>query len=432
MSMTPEDIEKLKPTIYKREEHPISRGDIDPDALKIMYRLSRHGFKAYLVGGGVRDLFLKKPPKDFDISTDATPRKIKSLFRNSRLIGRRFKLVHIYFKAGKLIELATFRAATDEVEDEDNLLITTDNTYGSEVTDALRRDITINGLFYDLTTFSIIDYVGGVKDLRKKVIRVIGDPNVRYAEDPVRMLRVVRHAARAEFRIDTTSWKGILNNHELILQCPQVRIYQEVLKDMSSGCFLEILQLLSGSHMLQHFLPELTEGTFPRLTADNDFTRGIQRADEEVRDGNSPSPTVFLCLLAIFRGGRGNTYEDFFERFQGVEELVTFVSSSFSQLAVPRKERERILDTLTLWFKLAQQPISRIKVATLARRLCIDDLDMLLKVLDDDSEFAELVTSAVRTRRRMSRKQKQEGNPRRGGRNRNQGRRRSDKERPKK
>ena len=404
MNVLPPRAKKIKPKIYKRSEHTISRSKIDPDALKIMYRLIRHGYKAYLVGGGVRDLALKKTPKDFDISTDATPRKIKSLFRNSRIIGRRFKLVHVYFKNNKIIEVSTFRDASDPEDvkgdlDQKDLLIVRDNTFGTEVTDAIRRDITINALFYDLATFSVIDYVGGIEDLRKNLIRVIGDPDIRFAEDPVRMLRVGRHAARASFRIDIESWKSILRNHELILQCPNVRIYQEMLKDMSSGSFLEILQLLSGAELLQHFIPEVVEESFPRLTAENDFTRAVRRADELIADGKITSPTIFLTLIALFRRGRDVPQEVLLSRFEYIEELVTFISSGFSRLAVPRRERERILDTLSLWYKIRSQDPDRIKVGTLSRRVCIEDLELLYEVLDIDNELSDIVRKAARARR---------------------------------
>ena len=179
MAVPGADISALKPEIYSRDEHPISRKDIDPDALKIMYRLIRSGFKAYMVGGGVRDLLLGKKPKDFDITTDATPRRVKALFSNSRIIGRRFKLVHVFFGGGKIIEVSTFRDFSDppeggEGEDGEVAQLAPDNKYGTEVTDAIRRDITINGLFYDLSTLSVIDYVGGIRDLSDRVIRVIG------------------------------------------------------------------------------------------------------------------------------------------------------------------------------------------------------------------------------------------------------------------
>src|SRR5687768_16295678 len=220
----------VEPTIVPRSAHPISRRQIDPDALKVLYRLHEHNYVAYLVGGSVRDLLLDRRPKDFDIGTSAHPHQVKKLFRNCWIIGRRFRLAHVKFGA-KTIEVATFRRQVDasetveqeiaEVQPSDvvapgeplpsdderdaaaarrqrDRLIHRDNTYGTPEEDAFRRDFTVNALFYDIATFSIIDYVGGLQDLHSRLIRCIGDPDVRFLEDPVRMLRAVVLAARLE------------------------------------------------------------------------------------------------------------------------------------------------------------------------------------------------------------------------------------------
>src|SRR5580704_3507425 len=205
----------IEPRIVPREEHPISRRDIDPDALKVLYRLRQGDYTAYLVGGGVRDLLLGRHPKDFDIGTSAHPYQVKKLFRNCWIIGRRFRLAHVKF-GSKVIEVATFRRqvapgeevvqdgvpAPDPSTPEGEHLIHHDNTFGSPEEDAFRRDFTINALFYDIATFSIIDYVSGLDDLHARVVRSIGDPDVRLREDPVRMLRAVALSARLDFSID--------------------------------------------------------------------------------------------------------------------------------------------------------------------------------------------------------------------------------------
>ena len=178
----------MAPRILPRPEHNVSRKDIDDDALKVLYRLKNAGFLGYLVGGGVRDLLLARKPKDFDISTDAHPPQVKKLFRNCFIIGRRFRLCHVRF-GRKVIEVSTFRRQAEPEEGE--TLIRRDNTFGTPEEDAFRRDFTVNALFYDVATFSIIDYVGGLEDVQQKVIRTIGDPVVRFREDPVRMLRAV-------------------------------------------------------------------------------------------------------------------------------------------------------------------------------------------------------------------------------------------------
>src|ERR1043166_885314 len=198
-----------EPVIVPRAQHPISRRDIDPDALKVLYRLHESGYTAYLVGGSVRDLLLSRRPKDFDIGTSAHPYQVKKLFRNCWIIGRRFRLAHVKFGT-KIIEVATFRrqvAAGEEVvtdgvpapdpsTPEGEQLIHHDNTFGTPEEDAFRRDFTINALFYDIATFSVIDYVGGLADLRSGIVRSIGDPDVRLREDPVRMIRAIALAGR--------------------------------------------------------------------------------------------------------------------------------------------------------------------------------------------------------------------------------------------
>src|SRR5438876_9543299 len=205
----------VEPRIVPRDEHPISRRDIDPDALKVLYRLRQFSHTAYLVGGSVRDLLLARRPKDFDIGTSAHPSQVKKLFRNCWIIGRRFRLAHVKF-GQKVIEVATFRRqvalgeevvqdgvpAPDPMMFEGEHLIHRDNIFGTPEEDAFRRDFTINALFYDIATFSVIDYVDGLEDLRATVVRSIGDPEVRFKEDPVRMLRAIALAARLDFTID--------------------------------------------------------------------------------------------------------------------------------------------------------------------------------------------------------------------------------------
>ncbi|EMP09480.1 tRNA nucleotidyltransferase/poly(A) polymerase family protein, partial [Leptospira interrogans serovar Pyrogenes str. 200701872] len=196
---------------YYRDAHLIRKNMIDEDAVKIIHRLNKFGFKAYIVGGGVRDLLLGRKPKDFDVVTNATPNQIKKIFNNCRIIGRRFKIVHILFR-GKVIEVSTFRSLPDyrlgkAVEDQD-YLIKRDNKFGTPQEDAARRDFTINSLYYDVRNDSIIDYVGGFEDIRNKVLRVIGDPDISFREDPVRMLRAVKFAEILGLNIEKTTAKA--------------------------------------------------------------------------------------------------------------------------------------------------------------------------------------------------------------------------------
>lgn len=246
------------PLILPREEHNISRKSIDPDALKIMSRLLRHGHRAFLVGGGVRDLMLGKVPKDFDIGTDARPETIRSLFRNSRIIGRRFRISHIFFTGNKIFEVSTFRATGEDDPDEEGQ-IRSDNTYGDPQTDALRRDLTINGLFYDLATFSVIDYVGGIEDLRKGIIRVIGEPEVRFREDPVRMIRAIRHAARTGFEIEEKTLSAIRELNHLIKSASPARVFEELSRELTGAHAVESFELLERCGLLPFLIPPLAE-----------------------------------------------------------------------------------------------------------------------------------------------------------------------------
>lgn len=279
-----------EPTIVSRAEHSISRRDVDPDALKVLYRLHEHNYVAYLVGGSVRDLLLKRRPKDFDIGTSAHPHQVKKLFRNCWIIGRRFRLAHVKYGT-KTIEVATFRRhmpASDVTPESDegvaedagpvgreqeiarpvqrraeDHLIHRDNTYGTPEEDAFRRDFTVNALFYDIGTFSIIDYVGGLKDLDARVIRCIGDPEVRFLEDPVRMLRAVVLAARLQFSIDEPVLEAIAaHRHEIAKSAPP-RLLEEYYKILRSGHAEEAFKQLRGTGLLKAITPELSGASEP-------------------------------------------------------------------------------------------------------------------------------------------------------------------------
>ena len=266
-----------EPVTIPRSEHPISRREIDPDALKVLYRLQQFNYTAYLVGGSVRDLLLQRKPKDFDVGTDAHPYQIKKLFRNCWIIGRRFRLAHVRF-GNKNIEVATFRrhvlpgtenepATTEPPEAAEaapgpaDLLIRHDNTFGTPEEDAFRRDFTINALFYDIATFSIIDYVGGLQDLRDRVVRSIGDPRERFQEDPVRMLRAVAFAARLDFRLDPPIVEAIREHGALIATASPARLIEEYYKVLRSGAAEKTFRLMAEHGLLEEITPELHRGT---------------------------------------------------------------------------------------------------------------------------------------------------------------------------
>lgn len=256
------------PRIIPRAEHPISRGYIDPDALRVLYRLHRSGFKAFLVGGSVRDLMTGRTPKDFDIGTDAKPQEVRRLFRNSRVIGRRFRLVHVVFDDGKVVEVSTFRkrptaeseagGASAPAGDED-ILIRSDNVFGTPEEDAERRDFTINGLFYDIASFAVIDYVGGVTDLERRVVRTIGDPDVRFREDPVRMMRACEFAARLNFEMDGDLRDALRENRMELRKSAAPRVTEELLDPLRRGWGSETYRIWHEAGLLEVLLPELDE-----------------------------------------------------------------------------------------------------------------------------------------------------------------------------
>ncbi len=244
-------------TILQRSDHEVSRKQIDRDALQVMHRLNRSGYKAYLVGGSVRDLMLGRAPKDFDISTDAEPKQIKRLFRNCFLVGRRFRLAHIRFGRDKIIETSTFRRQPPANGSEDNLVQWDDNQFGTPEEDAFRRDFTINALFYDLHDFCVIDHVGGLSDLRRKLVRTIGDPNIRFREDPVRMVRAVRFAGRLGFRLEARTRRAIIRHADEILLASPARLLEEIYKLFAMSAAEASFRLLWQLGLMDVLMPEM-------------------------------------------------------------------------------------------------------------------------------------------------------------------------------
>ena len=237
-----------QPRIVTADEHPIRHHMIDKDAMHVLRVLHDNGYSGYLVGGGVRDLYLGKTPKDFDISTDARPGQIRKLFRNSRTIGRRFRLVQVLFR-GKEIEVSTLRSLSEFDLEGPQSVLAPNNTYGTLDEDAQRRDLTINSLFYEIEHNTIIDYVGGIEDLDHSVIRIIGEPERRITRDPVRMLRAIRHAARLGFKIAPESWRAICALHGQLAHCPPSRIRDEFYRDLHSGALADWLELALESEL---------------------------------------------------------------------------------------------------------------------------------------------------------------------------------------
>jgi poly(A) polymerase len=310
--------EKISSVIIARQEHGISRKLMSPNALRTLYRLKDNGFVGYLVGGCVRDLLLGREPKDFDVVTNATPGEVKRIFRNCRLVGRRFRLAHIHFQ-DEIIEVATFRSqALNEPEpelqetietdhrqrhprmlkDEDGMILR-DNVYGTPEEDALRRDFTVNALSYNIVDFSIIDYTGGLADLNAGIIRIIGDPDVRFQEDPVRMLRAVRFAAQLAFTIEANTRKALVAAADTIVRAAPSRLYEEMLKLFLSGEGAKCYELLRQTGLFAALFPDFSnwlgaesEG-FPHTR----FGEMLSHVDSRIQQGDKVSPQLLLALI---------------------------------------------------------------------------------------------------------------------------------------
>lgn len=290
------------PNIVSRSEHNISRSRISENALKVLYRLKNSGFDAYLVGGGVRDLLLGRAPKDFDIATNAMPEEVKALFRNCRLIGRRFRLAHVQF-GREIIEVATFRAAALDDEDGDreieNGRILRDNIYGSLDEDAWRRDFTVNALYYNISDFSVVDYTGGLKDLNEATLRLIGDPHRRYREDPVRMLRAVRFSVKLGFTVETQCEALIPELGALLEDIPPARLFDEVLKLFLSGHAVNAFDALRQWGLFRYLFPD-TDALIEK-DQDDKIARmirvALENTDQRIQEEKPVTPAFLLAAL---------------------------------------------------------------------------------------------------------------------------------------
>lgn len=348
-----------------RSAHPISRRSIPENVLKVLYRLHRSGYRAYLCGGSVRDLLMIRTPKDFDVVTDAHPAEVRRLFRNSRIIGRRFRLVHIIFQ-DQVVEVATFRreperpvATDDETED---FLITDDNTFGSPLQDARRRDFTINALFYNIADFSVIDYVGGIEDLREGRVRVIGDPDLRFREDPVRMMRAIEFASRLGFEIEQGTYEGILRHRNDILKASPPRVSEEILELLRRGWSRGAIRLAVDTALLEPLLPEV----YNAIRGDRApyFWKMLEVLDRTVQAGRRISDAVLLSVLMLpwvieeieEEEKRRDARMRIGEVIQFIRELTQPLCARMALPAGTRHQIEQALETL---WRLLEPPTDR-------------------------------------------------------------------------
>ncbi len=290
------------PVIIPRSEHPVSRKYISANAVKVMYRLKDAGYDAYLVGGGVRDLLLGREPKDFDVATNATPERVRELFRNCRLIGRRFRLAHVYFR-GEIIEVATFRGhhgdgGNGESETRNGMVVR-DNVYGTLEEDAVRRDFTVNALYYNIEDYSIVDYTGGLEDLHHGVLRLIGDPRQRYREDPVRMLRAVRFAAKLGFRLEKETEAALIELGELLTGVPPARLFDEMLKMFLGGQAVATFELMRHYNQFGILFPQ-TEKALEKEEQGFPITfllHAMENTDRRIAEQKPVTPAFLYAAL---------------------------------------------------------------------------------------------------------------------------------------
>ena len=339
--------ERHEGTGLVRHDAFLDEASIDPDAAKVVRRLERHGFQAYLVGGCIRDLLLGGRPKDFDIATSARPEDVRSLFRNCRVIGRRFRLAHVLFGGGKVIEVATFRKNPQAIdEEEEDLLIRSDNVFGEAHEDAIRRDFTINALFYDLDRRQVLDWCGGMEDIAKRTIRTIGEPSVRFREDPVRILRAIKFASRLDLGIEHNVYDAMVSHREDLGRAARPRVFEEVLRLVRQGSAHRAMWITWESGVMAVLMPELAaflddEESHPEAVAR--FWRQLDAADRTTH-ARGPIDDVVL-MTTLF-------YEPLQEAMSGSRDRMRaasdFLAPVAERVAIPRRVSDSMRRILAL------------------------------------------------------------------------------------
>lgn len=335
-------IKKHQPTIIPRKEHSISRADINPNALKVLYRLHGGGYEAYLVGGCVRDLLFGYHPKDFDIATNAHPEEVRKLFKNCRLIGKRFRLAHIVF-GKEIIEVATFRTHHEKAHEKHaksshHGMILRDNVYGTIEDDVWRRDFTINALYYNIADFSVVDFTGGMQDIKHKLLRIIGNPEQRFTEDPVRLLRAVRFLGKLKLHVSPETEKLLNQMGHLLQHVSPARLFQEVLKLFHEGATAQTFKLLEKYSFFEHLFAQ-TAALLNQPETRKLLEEALANTDERVHEGKTVSPAFLLAVL-LWRPVLQNTLQLRAEKlpaFVAMEQALHHVlNAQTKQLAMPR------------------------------------------------------------------------------------------------
>ncbi|MGB2079779.1 MAG: polynucleotide adenylyltransferase PcnB [Vibrio sp.] len=399
--------------IITRDAHPISRAEISENALKVLYRLSKHGYDAFLVGGGVRDLLLGQKPKDFDIATNATPEQIEKLFRNCRLIGRRFRLAHIMF-GREIIEVATFRGhheapkqvkapvKTSKIKDvsaqsKEGMLLR-DNVYGTIEEDAQRRDFSINAMYYNIKDFSIHDYADGARDLKAGIIRILGEPEQRYREDPVRMLRAVRFAAKLDMTIEPATAEPIHELQHLLEDIPAARLFEESLKLLQSGQGYQTYKMLREFNLFAPLFPDVAREFTPDHSSHTEqmIETVLRSTDARLAEGKRINP-AFMFAAFLWYPLEQRAHELMELKSLNYYDAVMMASnqvldSQVKSIAIPRRHTATIRDIWMLQLRLPRRAGKRaFQLLSLAKfRAGFDMLEMRGQIQGGDIE--ELAT----------------------------------------
>jgi poly(A) polymerase len=410
VNQRPASENEVEPRVLARAEHPISRKDIDKNALKVLYRLHSSGYLAYLVGGSVRDLMMGRKPKDFDIGTNAKPNEIRRLFSNSRIIGRRFRLVHVFFHDGSTVEVSTFRRDPDPEDqrtEPGELLITSDNTYGTPRQDAFRRDFTVNALFYSVGDYSVIDHVGGIEDLDRKLIRAIGDPGLRFREDPVRMLRACEFAGRMGFGIETQTQEAIHRHSKELEKASPARVTEEIIQLLKCGRAGAAMQWMLELELLPVLLPEAYAMLSAGARGLGDFGQILPVIDRMVAQDRPLSDTALLAALLLpkimlrrmdieAQDGRPMSRPAIEVMIQ--EELAPF----FSRLTLSNLRSQQVFHALLGFQRLCEPGVTPHERLKLARKPYFDDSLLLFEILvlatGEGQEALEAWQAAARRR----------------------------------